>query len=59
MCIRDRPSTVLILVASGGVLYTVGVLFYHRDRYTYSHAVWHLFVLAAAVLHFVAVMMSM
>ncbi|MBP6795521.1 MAG: hemolysin III family protein [Saprospiraceae bacterium] len=57
--LHDLPSTVLILVASGGVLYTVGVLFYHRDRYTYSHAVWHLFVLAAAVLHFVAVMMSM
>lgn len=55
----DLPSTVLILIVVGGVLYTAGVLFYHRDRYTYSHAVWHLFVLTAAIFHFVAVMMSM
>lgn len=57
--LRDLPPTVLILIVSGGLLYTVGVLFYHRDRHTYSHAVWHLFVLAAALFHFVAVMMSM
>lgn len=57
--LRDLPPTVLILIISGGLLYTVGVLFYHRDRHTYSHAVWHLFVLAAALFHFVAVMMSM
>lgn len=57
--LRDLPPTVLILIVSGGLLYTVGVLFYHRDRHTYSHAVWHFFVLAAALFHFVAVMMSM
>lgn len=57
--LRDLPPTVLILIVSGGLLYTVGVLFYHRDRHTYSHAVWHLFVLSAALFHFVAVMMSM
>ena len=42
-----------------GFLYTAGVIFYTRDRHTYSHTVWHLFVLVAAIFHFVAVMMSM
>jgi len=57
--LRDIPPTVLTLIAAGGILYTAGVLFYVRDRNTYSHAVWHLFVLAASIFHFVAVMMSM
>jgi len=57
--LHDLPTPVLILIITGGVLYTTGVLFYVRDRHAYSHAIWHLCVLAAAIFHFVAVMMSM
>jgi hemolysin III len=40
----------------GGVLYTLGVAFFAWDqRVRYSHAVWHLFVLAGSVAHFCAV----
>jgi len=41
---------------AGGCAYTVGTLFYHRPRLPYSHAVWHLFVVAGSVCHYVAVM---
>ena len=41
---------------AGGVFYTVGTLFYHRPSMRYSHAVWHLFVLAGSVSHFIAVL---
>lgn len=39
----------------GGVLYTAGTLFYHNDRFTHSHGIWHLFVLGGSVCHFAAV----
>ncbi len=48
------PAALAWLVA-GGVMYTVGTLFYHAHRLPYSHAIWHLFVLGGSVCHFSAV----
>jgi hemolysin III len=43
---------------AGGILYTLGVFFYLVDeKYSHSHGIFHLFVLAGSVLHFVAVML--
>ena len=52
------PNSVLHMVVAGGVIYSSGVIFYLWDRYTYSHALWHLFVLAAAICHYVAILLS-
>ncbi|UNK50779.1 hemolysin III family protein [Lysobacter sp. S4-A87] len=41
---------------AGGVFYTLGTVFYHRPSLPYSHAIWHLFVVAGSVCHYVAVM---
>ena len=41
---------------AGGLFYTLGTVFYHRPQMRYSHAVWHLFVLAGSVCHYIAVM---
>jgi hemolysin III len=41
---------------AGGICYTLGTVFYHRPSLRYSHAVWHLFVIAGSVCHYVAVM---
>jgi hemolysin III len=40
---------------AGGVAYTAGTLFYLSRRIRYSHAIWHGFVIAGSVCHFVAV----
>ena len=40
---------------AGGICYTLGTVFYHRPSLPYSHAIWHLFVVAGSVCHFVAV----
>lgn len=46
----------MIWLSAGGILYTVGVLFYIFDeKYAHSHGVFHLFVLGGSVLHFVVV----
>jgi hemolysin III len=49
-------GTGLALIAGGGVVYTAGVAFYSWRGLPYHHAIWHLFVLAASVLHFLAVL---
>jgi hemolysin III len=41
---------------AGGICYTLGTVFYHRPSLRYSHAIWHLFVIAGSVSHYVAVM---
>jgi len=52
------PVPVISLVAVGGLLYTLGVIFYVWKGFTYHHAVWHFFVLAAGICHYVAVLMA-
>jgi|SRR5579871_1500180 len=53
------PVPVMAFICVGGGLYSVGVFFYIRDKRTYTHAVWHVFVLAAAICHYVAVLLAM
>ncbi|MGH3087246.1 MAG: PAQR family membrane homeostasis protein TrhA [Rubrobacteraceae bacterium] len=45
----------LVWIAAGGIAYTAGTVFYHNRRIPYSHAVWHLFVVAGSVCHFFAI----
>jgi len=52
------PTPVLVLVMVGGALYTLGCIFYLNKRIPHNHAIWHLFVLGAAVCHYVAVLIS-
>ncbi len=50
------PAGVGWLLA-GGVLYTGGIVFFAYDRRVrYAHAIWHLFVAAGSICHFVAVL---
>jgi hemolysin III len=49
-------STSLILLIIGGLLYTVGAIFYIWKLFKHHHAVWHVFVLSATVCHFFAVL---
>jgi hemolysin III len=48
------PS-VLLLLAIGGCLYTIGVAFHLWRKLRYHNAIWHAFVLAASSFHFAAV----
>ncbi|MEP0452681.1 MAG: hemolysin III family protein [Roseibium sp.] len=44
------------MIIAGGLLYTVGTAFYAWKRLPFQNAIWHAFVLAAAVCHFSAVL---
>ena len=54
MFILLSPSA-LALLGAGGLFYTAGIFFYRSDRVPYSHAVWHLFVVAGSVCHYLAI----
>jgi hemolysin III len=53
------PFPVLVFICIGGGLYIIGVFFYIWDKYMYTHALWHVFVLLAALNHYVAVLLTM
>ena len=62
LCIvAAKPMLVLLspgalaLLGAGGILYTAGTAFYHWERVPYSHAIWHLFVVAGSVCHYLAI----
>ncbi|MEZ5002596.1 MAG: hemolysin III family protein [Chitinophagales bacterium] len=57
--IADMDTSTIVLLTTGGGLYTLGVVFFLWKKLTYHHAIWHVFVLAAAVCHFVAVLTSL
>ena len=46
----------LVLLATGGILYSAGVLFYRWHRLPYQRAIWHGFVLTAAACQYVAIL---
>ena len=53
------PAMGLALLFSGGLCYTLGVLFFAFDyKWRFNHAIWHLFVIAGSVCHFFAVLVS-
>lgn len=47
----------ILFMVIGGLVYTVGILFYALQSlgYKYSHSIWHLFVLAGSVSHFIMI----
>ncbi len=52
---RALPAQAVALVVGGGLVYTLGVLFYAWKR-PFHHAVWHVFVLAGSACHFACVL---
>lgn len=52
---RQLPPSTLAWLIAGGVAYTLGAVVYMSKRLRYAHAIWHLFVIAGSVCHFVAV----
>jgi hemolysin III len=54
---RSLDAAELGWLVAGGLCYTGGVAFYLWKSRPYTHAVWHLFVLAGVACHFVAVLL--
>lgn len=54
--VRDLPSVSLWLLAIGGIIYTIGVIFHRWESLRFQNAIWHAFVLVAACCHYWAIL---
>lgn len=57
--IRMTSLGFFLWILGGGLCYTLGTIFYSIKKIPYNHAIWHLFVLAASVVHFVGIMIHL
>jgi len=48
------PKISVILILSGGILYTMGTLWYRRKHRRASHVIWHIFVVGGAFCHWLS-----
>jgi hemolysin III len=51
------PAGAMGWIFGGGIAYTAGVVFFLWDHLPFNHAIWHLFVIAGSVCHFIAVLL--
>lgn len=56
--ISSVPGQIIIWILIGGIMYSLGVIFYIKELFTFHHAVWHVFVLIGAIAHYVAVYLA-
>ncbi len=52
------PENGIIWLITGGLSYTIGIIFYELDdknRLRHSHGIWHLFVLFGSISHFISI----
>lgn len=56
--LRVMPMEGFFWLLSGGLFYSIGVVFYALDdRVSYFHNIWHIFVLAGSASHYIAVLL--
>jgi hemolysin III len=53
---QTLPGSGIAWLVAGGLAYTLGTIFYAWKTLPFNHAIWHLFVLAGSVCHFMAVL---
>jgi len=56
---KNLPPISLLFLVLGGVMYSIGVIFYAWRNLKYGHGIWHLFVLAGSIMHFFSVIYSL
>jgi hemolysin III len=54
--INSVPKGFLVWLFLGGILYTLGVIFYAWKKMKFQHMIWHLFVLGGSITHFFGIL---
>lgn len=57
--IQMTSISFFLWILGGGLLYSLGTVFYANKKIPYNHAIWHLFVLAASMAHFVGILIHL
>lgn len=53
---RELSPTSLFWLIAGGVVYSAGTIFYLWERLSFSHGIWHLFVLGGSCCHYFSIL---
>ena len=53
--LESFSSNSIFFMVIGGLLYTVGTVFYSLDKLKYNHVIWHLFVLGGSACHYIMI----
>lgn len=54
--VRSLPTAGMVWLVAGGLIYSLGVIFYVLDRrIPHGHGIWHMFVLAGSLCHYVTI----
>ncbi len=56
--IQKGSPLFLTMIVAGGVMYSLGVVFYSKQK-KFFHFIWHLFINVASILHFIAIVFFM
>ena len=57
MLVNTMDSGGLLLLIAGGLAYTVGIVFYAIRKIPFNHVIWHVFVLAGAICHYLMILL--
>ena len=52
------PGVSIVFLILGGLFYSVGIVFYIKKNWEFSHAIWHMFVLLGTMMHFFSVLFA-
>ena len=53
--VRSVPVESIILLAAGGIAYTMGTIWYRKKHVRHSHAIWHTFVIIGTMCHWFSI----
>ncbi|MEW6623902.1 MAG: hemolysin III family protein [Bacillota bacterium] len=54
--VTTAPSELIIWLTVGGLIYTLGVVFYICKKIPFNHGIWHLFVLGGSTVHYLGIL---
>jgi len=57
--LNTLSPAVVALMFAGGLLYTAGTVFLVVERWRYHNTIWHVFVMVASLVFFIAIMMHL
>ena len=46
----------IVLLVTGGILYSLGIIFYRWEKLSFHHAIFHIFVLGGSLCHYFAIL---
>lgn len=55
--LQNVALTGVVFLLVGGIIYTLGIIFYVLKQYKYTHSVWHLFVLGGSIFHYFSILL--